>query len=272
MNMHQPVVFGQDSDSIKRREEDWSKSHRLFVYGTLKRGFNNHNLLERAKFIGECDEIQGVMFHLGGFPSINLVEPRTKLFGEIYEVTLSQLGCVDSLEGHPRWYKRTLLYLPKGLGYTWTYVYPKDLLSNVMKWVPTGRWEGSETPSEEWTGFGKGWHPGPSNSSVENGGVSKFTRVPCESCKEPGWFYLVNQTTGEANGPYRIDGEYLGKDGKVKPRIVMRKDPPKSIHEVVRGLVAAEPPKTILSLPAPIVEPEPIVTFPSLAGPGLRRI
>ena len=248
--------------------------------GPCGEGFNNHNILERSKFIGECDKIQGVMFHLGGFPSINLIEPRTKIFGEIYEVTLSQLGTMDSLEGHPRWYKRTLLYLPGGLGYIWTYVYPKDMLSNVMKWVPGGRWEGQDTPYEEWKGFGKVWslpRPGEAPSaSQENGGVSKFTRVPCESCKEPGWFYLVNQTTGEANGPYKIDGEFLGKDGKVKPRVVLARSTPepaplRNIAEVVRGLVAAEPPKTILSLPSPAVI-EPAVTYPSLAGPGLRRI
>lgn len=71
---------------------------KLFVYGTLKKGFGNHRLLEGAKFLGE-DTIPGGMISLGGFPGwLGEGEGYTK--GEVYEIDEEHLHATDRLEGY----------------------------------------------------------------------------------------------------------------------------------------------------------------------------
>lgn len=78
---------------------------KLFVYGTLKQGFNNHYIIENAPMIAKNTSIEGDMFSLGGFPGV--VPGRGIVWGEIYDITEDQLKRTDRLEGHPTFYKRT---------------------------------------------------------------------------------------------------------------------------------------------------------------------
>lgn len=94
----------------------------LFVYGSLKRGFGNHRLLEnlRAKFLGEAkSEPVFTMYSLGGFPGI-IRNGDTPVSGELYEVPSSGMSDLDMLEGHPNFYRREDIRLENGqvvLGY-----------------------------------------------------------------------------------------------------------------------------------------------------------
>ena len=53
------------------------------VYGTLKKGYGNHRLLESSTFIGSGDV-------------------------EVYDCNAFEMYDLDLLEGHPRFYKREL--------------------------------------------------------------------------------------------------------------------------------------------------------------------
>lgn len=78
----------------------------VFVYGTLKKGFNNEPLLSDQKFLGKAvlaDE-NFKMYEVEGyykFPA--LVECKDgngyKIFGEVYEVDDACLASLDRLEG-----------------------------------------------------------------------------------------------------------------------------------------------------------------------------
>ncbi|GFG36248.1 hypothetical protein Cfor_00286 [Coptotermes formosanus] len=66
--------------------------HRVFVYGTLKRGEPNHHWM--------TDTSKGFSRLLG--------VGRTNVIGEVYEVDESMLQHLDILEEHPTFYTREL--------------------------------------------------------------------------------------------------------------------------------------------------------------------
>lgn len=81
----------------------------LAVYGTLKRGFGNNRLLSTSEFIGEdIIETDMTMISMGGFPG--LVETpgtKNKIHIEVFKPDSEETKKrIDSLEGHPGWYKK----------------------------------------------------------------------------------------------------------------------------------------------------------------------
>lgn len=81
---------------------------RVFVYGSLKRGFGNHRLLADAKFISE-HSLTGpyTMVSLGGFPGVVCTPGHERtIHGELYVVDQTTLDSLDLLEGHPHFYER----------------------------------------------------------------------------------------------------------------------------------------------------------------------
>ena len=72
---------------------------KLFVYGTLKKGFCNHSLLMGSKFLGSCttEFPRFRMISLGAFcPAV--IVGKNFIQGEVYEVDDIVLAAVDSLE------------------------------------------------------------------------------------------------------------------------------------------------------------------------------
>ena len=85
----------------------------LFVYGTLKQGYGNHNyILKDQKFLGEArtSERYFMWGKNAGFPYISrlpyIIYPKLCVLGELYEVDPTALAECDRLEGHPHFYER----------------------------------------------------------------------------------------------------------------------------------------------------------------------
>ena len=75
---------------------------RVFVYGTLKKGYGNDVLLDEARIIGEFSLKNFKMVSLGGFPAIDR-ENNSSVLGEVYEIDGDILYSLDRLEGyHPQ--------------------------------------------------------------------------------------------------------------------------------------------------------------------------
>lgn len=92
---------------IDSKEE---KLHKVFVYGTLRKGYGNHRVMpSTAKFIGNGKTVGMFRLTASGIPFVSKSQALHQVTGEMYEVTDSALtGPLDRLESHPSWYKREL--------------------------------------------------------------------------------------------------------------------------------------------------------------------
>jgi gamma-glutamylcyclotransferase (GGCT)/AIG2-like uncharacterized protein YtfP len=102
--------------------------HYIFVYGTLKRGYNNNRrLLTGSEFVGEFFTKPFYrLYDLGYFPGLKIDKQAGKsIKGEIYRVSDKVLESLDFLEGHPKHYKRESLEIEnfdeKVEGYIYNY-------------------------------------------------------------------------------------------------------------------------------------------------------
>jgi gamma-glutamylcyclotransferase (GGCT)/AIG2-like uncharacterized protein YtfP len=113
---------------------------KLFVYGSLKKGFGNHRLLETSEFLGEetLPKEQGFhMISLGSFPAIvpNSIQ-ATPIYGEVYEINEPVFIRIDRLEGYPTFYNRRLV--PTKYGAAWVYFLKSPHSPDMI--IPDGAW------------------------------------------------------------------------------------------------------------------------------------
>jgi len=83
----------------------------VFVYGTLKQGFGNHRLLERATLVGAAvtPTHSYTMVSLGVFPAVYL-RGNNQICGELYtDVDRVIMQHLDWLEGYPDFYNRSII-------------------------------------------------------------------------------------------------------------------------------------------------------------------
>jgi gamma-glutamylaminecyclotransferase len=78
----------------------------VFVYGTLKKGFSNHRLLASSELLGRARTVKKYAMYSTGLPIVVKEEAASTIFGELYRVDEVTLVYLDSLEGHPDWYRR----------------------------------------------------------------------------------------------------------------------------------------------------------------------
>lgn len=69
---------------------------KVFVYGTLRKGFGNHYLLADGLFLG-VDCVKGRMYSLGGCPAVDLDEGGI-VHGEVYLIDARIFKNLDNLE------------------------------------------------------------------------------------------------------------------------------------------------------------------------------
>ena len=81
---------------------------KVFVYGSLKKGFHNHRVLGDSEFV--CTDILSgySLVDLGSFP-MALPNPDGCILGEVYYVTPETLEALDRLESEGSFYKREVV-------------------------------------------------------------------------------------------------------------------------------------------------------------------
>ncbi len=74
--------------------------HRIFVYGTLKKGDCRHHFLSTQSFLGvAATQSEYRLYNLGDYPGLVHERGGGHVEGEIYEVTESCLMKLDVVEG-----------------------------------------------------------------------------------------------------------------------------------------------------------------------------
>jgi len=126
-----------------KKEEPFSEL--LFVYGSLKKGFDNHSLLGKyAKRLGKAHTVKKLaMFEdsFGNYPYIVDV-PISKIKGELYQITRAELmQKIDEFEGAPDYYVRKKIEVKSHHGVKRAFVYVKPDAA-----LPT-----DQKPLQEWT-------------------------------------------------------------------------------------------------------------------------
>lgn len=81
---------------------------KLFVYGTLKRGYGNHHILEGSTYLGNYELEGSTLIDLGAYPGLIPAEDDVHdvVLGELYEIDDDLLPRLDRLEGVPWLYTR----------------------------------------------------------------------------------------------------------------------------------------------------------------------
>jgi gamma-glutamylaminecyclotransferase len=115
----------------------------VFVYGSLKRGFYNHSLLNGQKFIGPGKTVlpDFTMFNVGAFPGV-VQMGNDFIYGELYDIDGDALEGLDYLEGHPNFYCREVVQVKDDEGHkhdAWMYFLPMDYVRGSSV-VEGGQW------------------------------------------------------------------------------------------------------------------------------------
>jgi gamma-glutamylaminecyclotransferase len=83
------------------------RRHTVAVYGTLKNGFGNHQLLESSYWAGDGKTVHAFPLEIDGLPYLHDASGvGHRVDVEVYEVDDATLADLDRLEGHPHFYKR----------------------------------------------------------------------------------------------------------------------------------------------------------------------
>jgi gamma-glutamylaminecyclotransferase len=116
----------------------------IFVYGSLKKDFQNHYLLEDSKYIGEAtttDFYTMIGTKSKAFPYIISNYPDnagTCIKGEVYDISEEVLEKLDKLEGHPDTYTRRNIYVSADKDSLIVFAYILDnqyILNNIIKYI-----------------------------------------------------------------------------------------------------------------------------------------
>ncbi len=78
----------------------------VFVYGTLRRSFQNHRLLSRSACLGGASTRERYALYVSEYPCVVRDQPVSPIVGEVYKVDPATLMVLDALEEHPQVYRR----------------------------------------------------------------------------------------------------------------------------------------------------------------------
>jgi gamma-glutamylaminecyclotransferase len=113
------------------------------AYGTLRKGYSNNRLMNLSGnfYVGAGITKEKYAMYSSGIPFV-IKEPKTPIVVDVFEVDSANLPRIDSLEGHPNWYRRELIpVLVNGKELQcWLYFMTDDRVKNY-KFISTGNYQ-----------------------------------------------------------------------------------------------------------------------------------
>lgn len=106
----------------------------VFVYGTLRQGESNHELLIGSELLGLFEtEPQFSLSNLGDYPGLG--DGHDRIVGEVYRINDHTLRQLDILEDEGVEYRRETIETSFGLA--WYYIYQGQYPGKLIK---SGNW------------------------------------------------------------------------------------------------------------------------------------
>ena len=124
------------------------RKHRVFVYGTLKRGFPNHFFIKGQKSLGPAVTVEPYALYEDVHPLVSKQERISPIHGEVYEVSDAILKRIDLLEDHPVHYRREEVDVDLDSGErvtVWMYFFPEPR----GRLFPDGDWKSASLEEEK---------------------------------------------------------------------------------------------------------------------------
>lgn len=117
----------------------------LFVYGSLKKGFDNNKLLEKStRRLGKASTVGKFgMFEdsFGNYPYL-VKKPISRIRGELYEIQRKELlEQIDEFEGAPEYYQRKKIKVKTHHGVNFAYAYIREDVEIPEDQTPLKVWE-----------------------------------------------------------------------------------------------------------------------------------
>jgi len=117
----------------------------LFVYGSLKKGFDNDKLLEKStRRLGKALTVGKFgMFEdsFGNYPYL-IKKPINRIIGELYEIQRKELlDQIDEFEGAPDYYQRKKIKVKAHHGVQFAYAYIREGIETPEDQIPLKVWE-----------------------------------------------------------------------------------------------------------------------------------
>lgn len=192
-------------------------NHRLFVYGTLKKGYNRHGYLAGCKSLGSCWTSGYMLIHRGSFPAMcPHPDSDSGVYGEVYEVDDETLRTLDDIEGvksgfYSREKVETFIF-----GACWAYLQVNLAKQYKVDLIESGMWSGPQTRSKEFC-LNKDAYKHPEGIKIEaakDGSVATavipFTpRVVVPEVKEPSLYERLGWSAHELSTAQKESGEDL---------------------------------------------------------------
>ncbi len=141
--LHNKGVITITSRGYFQREEPFREL--IFVYGSLKKGFDNHHLLSKhTKRLGKAITVGKFgMFEdsFGNYPYLVPV-PKMRIHGELYLIERKELlERLDEFEGAPEYYERKKILVKSHHGTQRAYVYIQPHASIPVDQEPLREWK-----------------------------------------------------------------------------------------------------------------------------------
>lgn len=121
----------------------------LFVYGSLKKGFENEHVLDKAKYISKATTVRKFAMYTskgGEYPYLLKDKPLNNIEGELYKIARKDLlKKIDIFEGSPDYYTRESIEVKSRSfdinkrAFTYFYVNKKDYKKKepITEWKKT---------------------------------------------------------------------------------------------------------------------------------------
>ncbi|MBN2896785.1 MAG: gamma-glutamylcyclotransferase [Campylobacterales bacterium] len=117
----------------------------IFIYGSLKKGFDNHHLLERyAKRLGKAKTVGKFAMFEDSFGNYPYIVPKKvhHIEGELYQITRQELlHQLDEFEGAPEFYQRKKILVKSHHGTQKAYVYIRTDAKIPQDQQPLKSWQ-----------------------------------------------------------------------------------------------------------------------------------